>query len=607
MRHGVWLLLAVAVLLPGGASATAPPPSPHVWVHYDYVVNPDGHSDAPDPAAIQLVVDAYAAHGIVLEVDSHHTAVPSAKPNISLKQADNCAALNLYAVRAQYFHPTSNHEWHYALFGDDVASSLSANCASVSGEAEQNGDNFVIGMSTIRRIGIYGVGGTFMHELGHNLGLLHGGNVGANFKPNYLSVMNYRFQSGIPYASTLGSTSLAGHRLDYSGTVLPTLDEAHLNETLGIQAGSTDITLFDIDPHGFGFGVGPASGPIDWNLNGTANEADVEEDLDAVPFCADCLLGLEQMTGFDDWAEVRGYVLGTIVHGPKTITDENHANEPIVTAISPATGPATGGTLVTINGDHLGKATEVVFGAAGAAHFTIVDAKTITAVAPPASLGGYTTDVTVVSGLNPSPSVAADVFAYTGVLPVINGVSPASGPGGTIVTITGANFTGATDVGFYFARGAGDAGQFAVIDDSTIRASATVCCFFGASHVLVRNAYGANPFDPLNFSDTNDIFTFSLGSAPTVTSVSPSSGPAAGGTAIVIKGTGLSGVSSITIGGYALVANFTIVDDSTISAVTATDYSPVTGEPIVATGDLTVTTFYGSSAPSANDLFTFVP
>ncbi|MEZ5332521.1 MAG: hypothetical protein R2991_10820 [Thermoanaerobaculia bacterium] len=41
--------------------------------------------------------------------------------------------------------------------------------------------------------------GTMLHELGHNLGLTHGGarpRPHANYKPNYLSVMNYAFQFG---------------------------------------------------------------------------------------------------------------------------------------------------------------------------------------------------------------------------------------------------------------------------------------------------------------------------------------------------------------------------------------------------------------------------
>jgi|GEM_PF-4601249 len=38
--------------------------------------------------------------------------------------------------------------------------------------------------------------GTFMHELGHTLGLGHGGNTDKNFLPNYASIMNYGWQSG---------------------------------------------------------------------------------------------------------------------------------------------------------------------------------------------------------------------------------------------------------------------------------------------------------------------------------------------------------------------------------------------------------------------------
>ena len=69
--------------------------------------------------------------------------------------------------------------------------------------------------------------GTFMHEVGHTLGLRHGGRDGINCKPNYLSVMSYarQFSDGAP---------LSGRRLDYSRNELPTLDETALNESAGI-------------------------------------------------------------------------------------------------------------------------------------------------------------------------------------------------------------------------------------------------------------------------------------------------------------------------------------------------------------------------------------
>ena len=61
--------------------------------------------------------------------------------------------------------------------------------------------------------------GTFMHELGHNLGLRHGGTDESNYKPNYLSVMNYAFQFyGLIKNNSQGN-------FDYSRFKLADLDE----------------------------------------------------------------------------------------------------------------------------------------------------------------------------------------------------------------------------------------------------------------------------------------------------------------------------------------------------------------------------------------------
>jgi hypothetical protein len=76
--------------------------------------------------------------------------------------------------------------------------------------------------------------GTFMHELGHGVGLLHGGDVQTNNKPNYLSVMNYSFQ----FCSTPRKDGILPGGCDYSrlvaGEILPPLDESSLDECLGL-------------------------------------------------------------------------------------------------------------------------------------------------------------------------------------------------------------------------------------------------------------------------------------------------------------------------------------------------------------------------------------
>lgn len=69
---------------------------------------------------------------------------------------------------------------------------------------------------------------TLMHELGHNLGRKHGGDLDElNCKPNYQSVMNYLFQVS-------GLVTPLGPVAGYSSQTLPALDPANLSESAGI-------------------------------------------------------------------------------------------------------------------------------------------------------------------------------------------------------------------------------------------------------------------------------------------------------------------------------------------------------------------------------------
>lgn len=141
------------------------------------------------------------------------------------------------------------------------------------------------------------------------------------------------------------------------------------------------------------------------------------------------------------------------------------------------------------------------------------------------------------------------------VAPVISGISPSSGStaGGVPVTITGSGFIGATAA----TVGGVALTNFQVHDDSTIT-GVTGAHVAGAVDVVVTNPAGSNT-DAGAFTYAN----------PVVTSATPNSGPAAGGTPITIAGSNFTGATSATVGGVA-VTSFVVVNDTTITCVTGT-------------------------------------
>ncbi len=84
---------------------------------------------------------------------------------------------------------------------------------------------------------------------------------------------------------------------------------------------------------------------------------------------------------------------------------------PVVTAVSPASGPPAGGTSVTITGTTFTAATVVDFGVTSAASFVVVNATTITAVTPAAAAGTVDVRVTTLNG-GTSGIVPADQFTF---------------------------------------------------------------------------------------------------------------------------------------------------------------------------------------------------
>jgi hypothetical protein len=121
----------------------------------------------------------------------------------------DCNSKNILAAKTRVFH--------YAIFGhspypDNTTTPLWED--TISGYGEMPGNDFMVTLGEWDFTADEQEG-TFMHELGHTLGLDHGGGDSMNYKPNYLSVMNYTFQM---------TNIVADRPLDYSRWVLPPPD-----------------------------------------------------------------------------------------------------------------------------------------------------------------------------------------------------------------------------------------------------------------------------------------------------------------------------------------------------------------------------------------------
>jgi hypothetical protein len=180
--------------------------------------------------------------------------------------------------------------------------------ASNSGVARAiRGSDFIVSLA---KIGIpptvFQEAGTFMHELGHTLGLDHGGGDPVNNKPNYISVMNYLFQfSGL----TRGGVA---NIFDYSNAALRILDETSLDEPFGVGAAASGVatahwvSASGPNPAGF-ISVADGSKPIDWDGDGLTTNRSAKFDVngDSATTPPPATPPPTTLTPYDDWLNLK--------------------------------------------------------------------------------------------------------------------------------------------------------------------------------------------------------------------------------------------------------------------------------------------------------------
>ena len=322
------------VLLPG-----ANPNAPDLYLKYDYMVAPTHDHKPPDKAWDQMKA-MFAAHGITLHVLAPASGIPEHQvTTLDPNSQASCAGddfITMQQLRKENFG-NLQPAYHYMVFAHDSTTpndaSLAMNCpndalcgskpaAGASGIADLLGDDAIISfgfeVDNGQQVGVELSTSTMMHELGHNFGLVHGsladpGNAPQecmNYKPNYISVMNYTYQLFILTPATApgavtpircsadadcGPPNISGgrcatanscfctddlqnyggnicYRPDYAEDTLLNLNETTLNENVGVGGPSSleDIVLYFVEHPTLAIVPGPSDGePIDWNNDGS--------------------------------------------------------------------------------------------------------------------------------------------------------------------------------------------------------------------------------------------------------------------------------------------------------------------------------------------------
>lgn len=243
-------------------------------------------------------------------------------------------------------------------------------------------------------------------------------------------------------------------------------------------------------------------------------------------------------------------------------------NPPTIVSFNPTNGPP--GTSVTIIGTKFNNASAVQFGGINAAGFVVNASTQIVATVPAGALTGP------ISVTTPTGSAASSAAFTVTTAPAISSFAPTAGNVGTLVTLSGANLTGATNVSFGAA-----AATFTV--NSSTQITATVPASATTDKITVRTPSGT--------AQSAGLFTVTT--TPVISGFTPGNG--AIGSSVTITGANFVSVNGVAFNG---VSSVSPVVNSAVQ-ITATVPAGAT------TGHITVTTASGTAQSAAS--FSVIP
>jgi hypothetical protein len=273
---------------------------------------------------------------------------------------------------------------------------------------------------------------------------------------------------------------------------------------------------------------------------------------------------------------------GWSVDGVSISDGTNCSLVPTITSISPTSGPVSGGQTVTVNGTNFTGATAVNFGIKPGTSVNVLSSTQLTVVSPAHAAG--TVAIRVVTPGGTSALTPADRYKYAA--PAITSIAPTSGPlsGGQTVTVRGTDFTGATAVKFGATPGT-----------SLVVVSATKLTVVSPAHAAGVVPIRVTTPDGTSALVAADQYTYAP--APTITSISPTSGPAAGGQTVTVNGTDFTGVTAVKFGS---------TPGTSVTVISSTQLTVVSPAHATGTVPIRVVTRSGTSPLVTADRYTFV-
>lgn len=275
---------------------TSNPAHKDVYLEIDYMAGDQvSPATSPHPIALSSAVQVFESY----ENDGFQVANPDGMRGISLhiqidEQLDreqwglsntwtlfyNAKSIGTVAERAAGVVDAKKMAYRYAIYS--TAAAPAEDGTEAFGNAERGGNDMIIGKARIDGSliapNLFGAdkyrleSAVLLHELGHSLGLGHGGVDSVRFKPNYYSVMNPLWHSPAFWMAT------GTHPLKYSTEKYPDLDEASLREDKGVGLTGSFIGPFRFGENG-NEGLLGGGNPVDWNGDNFISMSPVNVDV----------------------------------------------------------------------------------------------------------------------------------------------------------------------------------------------------------------------------------------------------------------------------------------------------------------------------------------